>query len=191
MEARDRILSAATELLLEKPVVSQVTVREIAERAGVGLGLINYHFKSKDALLKEAYDRMFLIRVQEWLDDRQTGALDPLDRLKGLVRTSAEISMDNLSLMQMSLSYELAHSGMETHLMILPLLRSIYQGEKDELSLRMIAMALISTLQAILVKKDAFEAYMGVDLDDPNQRASMLDLLFAQIIRKENGDNLK
>ncbi|MGO1033510.1 TetR/AcrR family transcriptional regulator, partial [Clostridioides difficile] len=38
-------------LLNEVDDIEEITVRKIAERANVGVGLINYHFKTKDNLL--------------------------------------------------------------------------------------------------------------------------------------------
>ena len=39
---------------------SGASTREIAKRAGVGQGLISYHFESKEALWKEAVEQVFL-----------------------------------------------------------------------------------------------------------------------------------
>ena len=67
-QARNRIIKAAIELLDEHSDPARITVRQIAERAGVGTGLINYHFQTKDNLLQEAVSS-----VTGNLDD-QTGA---------------------------------------------------------------------------------------------------------------------
>ena len=50
-DVREKIIHAATELLGELSDVEKVTVRQIAERADVAIGSINYHFKSRDNLL--------------------------------------------------------------------------------------------------------------------------------------------
>ena len=49
---RDKILRSA-EKLIGKKGYAQVSVRDIAEDAGVSLGQITYHFSSKDALFME------------------------------------------------------------------------------------------------------------------------------------------
>ncbi len=49
--AREGLLLAARELMTEKGLPA-VTVREIAERAGVQPALVNYHFGGKDGLLR-------------------------------------------------------------------------------------------------------------------------------------------
>jgi AcrR family transcriptional regulator len=52
-EAREALLVAAHELMAEKGY-PRVTVREVAERAGVQAGLVNYHFGGKTGLLRSA-----------------------------------------------------------------------------------------------------------------------------------------
>ena len=50
---RSALIRATTELILERGV--SVSVRDIAERAGVNHGLVHTYFGSKDALLTEAF----------------------------------------------------------------------------------------------------------------------------------------
>ncbi|WP_017580344.1 TetR/AcrR family transcriptional regulator [Nocardiopsis valliformis] len=52
-QVRERLLAAAGELIVERGW-SAVSTRVLAERAGVGAGLVHYHFPSLNALLNEA-----------------------------------------------------------------------------------------------------------------------------------------
>lgn len=63
-EARERLLRAATELIAERGWTG-VSTRLLAERAGVGAGVVHYHFPSVQALLSEAaLDAMRLAMTQ-------------------------------------------------------------------------------------------------------------------------------
>jgi len=53
MTVRERLLHAATELIAEKGW-GAVSTRVLAERAGVGSGVVHYHFDSLPAVLVEA-----------------------------------------------------------------------------------------------------------------------------------------
>ncbi|WP_052849787.1 TetR/AcrR family transcriptional regulator [Streptomyces avicenniae] len=53
-ERRERIIGAALDLVAEEGVAG-VSHRKIAARAGVPLGSMTYHFRSMDALLREAF----------------------------------------------------------------------------------------------------------------------------------------
>ncbi|MEU4803806.1 TetR family transcriptional regulator [Actinosynnema sp. NPDC023587] len=53
MTVRERLLAAAAELIVEKGW-GAVSTRMLAERAGVGSGVVHYHFDSTPAVLVEA-----------------------------------------------------------------------------------------------------------------------------------------
>ena len=59
MEHKEAIVQAAIALMEEKENrLDEITVREICKRAGVGLGLVNYHFGSKERLLAACGNRL-------------------------------------------------------------------------------------------------------------------------------------
>jgi AcrR family transcriptional regulator len=85
-DTRERILGAALDSFAEKGFDGAST-REIAGRAGVPLGLLQYHFGSKQKLWQAAVDRAFG-DINRELDAAPTQALDAGDEL---ARTRAGI----------------------------------------------------------------------------------------------------
>jgi AcrR family transcriptional regulator len=83
---RERILAAALDLFSELSF-DGATTREIAARAGVTQGLLNYHFSSKDELWRAAVDSLYA-ELSEALDGRARGlrGVDPLTVAKLLIR---------------------------------------------------------------------------------------------------------
>lgn len=63
--ARKRILDAAEHLLRAKPH-RNITIQQVATKAGCAKGLVNYHFETKDALLAAVADRLAECRIAEW-----------------------------------------------------------------------------------------------------------------------------
>lgn len=57
INAKDKIIKVTIDMLNEVGEPDKITIREIAKRAKVGVGLINYHFKQK----KTYFTRQFLI----------------------------------------------------------------------------------------------------------------------------------
>ena len=59
-ETKEKILKCTTELILERGGdIGNVTIRTIAARAGIGVGLANHYFESKEQLINECIDRVF------------------------------------------------------------------------------------------------------------------------------------
>ncbi len=77
-ERRDRIIDAALAVIAEGGVAG-TSHRRVAERAGVPLGSMTYHFTSMDELLREAFTR-FATRLSERFAARIAAAAD-LDAL--------------------------------------------------------------------------------------------------------------
>ena len=83
---RERILAAALDLFSELSFEG-ATTREIAARAGVTQGLLNYHFSSKDDLWRAAVDGLYA-ELSQALDGRAEGlrGVDTLTVAKLMIR---------------------------------------------------------------------------------------------------------
>ena len=58
-DIKESIIKETTKLIEEKNGdLKSVTARAIAKRCGIALGLINYHFKSKDRLIELCVQRI-------------------------------------------------------------------------------------------------------------------------------------
>ncbi|HHW94362.1 MAG TPA: TetR/AcrR family transcriptional regulator [Mogibacterium sp.] len=58
-DVKESIIDATTELIRESNGnPNQVTIRNIAHRADVSIGLINYHFESKKILIEICVERI-------------------------------------------------------------------------------------------------------------------------------------
>jgi AcrR family transcriptional regulator len=51
---KQRMINATKELICQGKMPSEITVADITEKANVGNGMVNYHFQSKDNLMREA-----------------------------------------------------------------------------------------------------------------------------------------
>ncbi|MCP3098695.1 TetR family transcriptional regulator [Myxococcus sp. K15C18031901] len=90
-ERRDRIIDAALSVIAEGGVAG-TSHRRVAERAGVPLGSMTYHFTSMDELLREAFTR-FALRVSERFSARIAAAAD----LEALVAAVVHLVHDDLA----------------------------------------------------------------------------------------------
>jgi TetR/AcrR family transcriptional regulator len=92
---RDRIVAAAADLFSERSFEG-ATTRQIALRAGVAQPLLNYHFRSKEALWQASVDSLFEL-LNQTLAERVTGlrGVDEVMSAKLLVREFITFSARN------------------------------------------------------------------------------------------------
>jgi AcrR family transcriptional regulator len=90
----DQALLAAGRALFPQRGCAGLSVREVAESAGVNLGMFHYHFKSRDAflrsLMQQAYEEMFATLTLE-----TSAAVDPLTNLRNAFRVLGRFMRDN------------------------------------------------------------------------------------------------
>jgi AcrR family transcriptional regulator len=94
--------------MLEQSGLSRMNLRQVAAKAGVNLGMIHYHFKTKDqfihAVLQNIYEKFFAnfsLRVEE--------GTTPIEKLRQAIFAVAQFVRDNrrllLSLIQDALDH--------------------------------------------------------------------------------------
>ena len=185
-EAKQRILNATVELLQSESEIEKITIRRIAEKAGVGIGLINYHFQNRDNLLKEAIDQITGQKAMTWLNpDFQVSDIPAVDRLRSLLKDTSDLIIQYPQYTEISVSYALHHSDLEVQKMILPLLREIFGMSKTELELRLYSMMIISSLQVALLRYSTFQTYIGLDLFEKTQRDQCIDIILDTILNNK------
>lgn len=186
-DARERIIEVTLRILEEVEDVDKITVRQIAERAGVGVGLINYHFKTKDNLLSIAIgDTMSNIITELSYDSVYT--LDSVENLKDLLKRLCDIGIHYDKVLPFILNQCIINGNMQAQLAIIPILRNIFGDEKDEMSLRTIALQIILPIQMVALSPESFQLYSGTNIKVKHQRDNFIDILIENIIK---GDDVK
>jgi AcrR family transcriptional regulator len=79
------LLRAAVEVMGESGYEG-ASIRDMADRAGVSVAALYYHFPSKQDLLREFLDEAYDITLQR-IHRRLAGLTDPVDRLREIVGT--------------------------------------------------------------------------------------------------------
>ncbi|MGA9531666.1 MAG: helix-turn-helix domain-containing protein [Anaerolineales bacterium] len=171
----ERILQATVELLRAGGAAG-LTVRQIAEKADVGVGLINYHFGTKARLLEAAAEQMLAVGGES--DSAGLGTrLDPDTRLRRLLRArmrwlEADPALAALLAQEVLTTGDLAQA--ET------LLGPLVDGQgrrRTEMELRMLALLLWSFPAVLALHSESFGRFLGVDLRQWPGRETALDVL--------------
>ncbi|MFT8316407.1 MAG: TetR/AcrR family transcriptional regulator [Clostridium sp.] len=184
INAKDKIIKATIDMLNEVGEPDKITIRQIAERANVGVGLINYHFQTKENLLYKAVsDTMSQMAVQ--LQKLNIGKdKEPVQRLKTMLKELSDFAVRYSKLSLILASYDLQQGNMQTPLYLIPLLREIYSNTKDEIEMRIIALEIITTLQVACISSQAFQLYTGMDINNKVQRDELIDTIVNSVTNK-------
>ena len=99
-----------------------------------------------------------------------------------LLIETADVAFHHEKLARIAVSHALLEGNMEPAQLILPILRDIYGGSKDEVELRLIAFQLITTTQVIFLRAPAFRLYSGIDIFDEEQRNKSIETIVENLI---------
>lgn len=88
MERRDSIVEAACAAVVDVGL-AQLTVADVARRAGISSALVHYHFRTKQALLAATAERLASLRAASRTAALAGDGLAALDALWSALRTGA------------------------------------------------------------------------------------------------------
>lgn len=181
-DAKNRIIKAALEILDEVNHIEKITVRQIAERANVGVGLINYHFQSKDNLLSVAIGDVMAKMATEFVTSEVYSKSEPVLKLKRMLKELFNFGLSHEKLIRFTITQGLLNGDMKAGLFLVPVLKEIFEGKKDEMQLRIIAAQIILPIQVVSLNPIQFKLYSGVDLNTELERNSFLETVVDNLI---------
>lgn len=186
-EAKERIIRAAMELINTEKDIDRITIRNIAERAGVGTGLINYHFQTKENLLKQC--------VQLIIGDVITGfeplykslELAPADKLKYLLKATCLFLTENPAISRISILSDLTSgqgddNSVQSTDVYWPVFLEVFGKTKTEKEIKVIAQMFISTIQLTFLRADIYKKQSGIDFFNREQRGEFIDMLVDAVV---------
>ncbi|MCI8639309.1 MAG: helix-turn-helix transcriptional regulator [Coprococcus sp.] len=173
---KETIIQATIDLINEKGAqMNALTVREICQKANIGLGLINYHFGSKDKLIELCVERIVNGIVENFCSIREETAgltaFEKIDRLGNMTLTFlfehyAVSKISILSDMQRPKKDDNTH---KTYLAYLPLI-SACRPDWDREKVERKTFCLISAMQQLFLRHKVIEQLYGVDMMIPEER---------------------
>ena len=176
MDHKEVILQATIELIEENGEhLEEITVRAICNRAGVGLGLVNYHFGNKDKLMEQCIERMINGIVEDFQNIREkTEGLTPFDKLEYLGNLTLDFLFDHYAVSRISVLTDMqspkdCDNTTRTYLAFLPLVAAC-RPDLDEASIRRKTFCLITVMQQMFLRYDTVSKVLGIDLTKKENR---------------------
>ena len=191
MESKQAILEAAAQLIYEKgDQISTITVRDICKRAGVGLGLVNYYFGSKDALIDQCVERIINGIVANFAEIRErTNTMPPLEKLLFLGDMTFTFLFEHEAVSRISVLSDLAHPKQDdnthrTFSAYLPLVAACRPAWSEQ-KVRETTFYLITLMQQSFLRHRQISTMLGVDFSDPAQRSAYHKKIVEQLLEED------
>lgn len=203
-EVTERLLAAAERLMRAGKKAENLTTREIAAEAGSSVGLVNYHFGSKDALVAAAAERLFAEFGPRWerisaaartaaeqaaaigdiADPRVTVAAFRAGKaeLAALLKDVAQTVELAAAGSEFAIRRELVEGDLATTRLLASSLRSFLPRETDERELRWAAFFIVAPLQLLFLRRAILSEWTGTNVADRAERDAVIDFVVDRIL---------
>ena len=175
-EVKKNIIAATIEIIERSDGdVKNITARKIADRSGVALGLINYHFGSKENLIAECCRQIINEKLfgmaPDKIDYMADDGLSDCERLISYARQTFDYIYSNPSIVKISImsdfkDYDSVGNSALTQKGFQMALRGNISAKRKKL----IAFSLASTMQTAFLAGDNSELITGYSLKSKEQR---------------------
>lgn len=176
MNHKEAIIQATIELIEESGEhLEEITVREICKKAGVGLGLVNYHFGNKDKLIEVCVERMIngIVETFQHIQEKTEG-FTPFEKLEYLGNMTLDFLFEHYAVSRISVLTDMQmpkdnDNTSRTFAAYLPLVAAC-RPDLDEPGIRRKTFCLITAMQQMFLRYDTVSKLMGMDLTKKENR---------------------
>lgn len=154
---------------------NKITARQIVAEANTNLAMINYHFKSKEALMNIAIERI-IANSAKTLKLMNYAELTPKDQLRRMLYDLSNLTVSYSQFTKINLPYILLQAEITQPLDVLPIIKKHFGDKKNDVDCKIIAYQMISFMQLIFLRSEDFLRYSGIDIFNEEQRNAFIDL---------------
>lgn len=182
---KEHIIQVTTELIQQSSGnIAEITTREIAQKAGVGIGLINYHFQSKENLIMICVQRIIRQVVQSFSPEEKEYQSDKERLTDWAIRVFDFLfehpAISRLSILGDMYDYTLDSNSVRTQKGFLYALKDVRERDKNLLSF-----ILTSVMQTAFLSSKTSVELIGFDFNERVERNAfitrLVDVLFIGI----------
>ncbi len=191
---KEKIMETTIALIKEYGDTDRITMREIADKAGVGLAMINYHFQTKDNLIYVCMLKMVGHTLENFEFYRPNSDMKAIDKMREIGKGIAAFMVTNpgfgrVAIMNDLVSPNINDNSNQIAKMFLPIIKEIYVDEKTDQELLIMLYMLISSIEVGFLRRNVMKETLGIDLSNAEQRDKFVEYCIHTVVNKvTNGD---
>lgn len=172
-----RLIESTLVLMEDMDDPLTVTSRQIAAKAGVKPGMINYCFGSRENLIYQTFQTQYMAFFKDSdVSSIINSQASPKQIIKQLHFIVARCLVDNYKFTKAITGFVLFKRDLGKESFTYPYVLKHYEGKKSEAECRLIAYELSTMMQLIIYRKDDIKKDFGIDLADKEELKRFLDM---------------
>ncbi len=175
-KTKEKIIKHTIELIQKSDGNPEdITMRRIAKRAEVGVGLINHYFRSKDDLIEVCIQSIIsevIYSFRPGLSDNS----DPLEMTKAVAKQVMDFLMENKQISKISILGDLKQPEVMDNTMktVRGFANSLSGGTVESRHV-LNSFMITAVLQEAFLRKEILKDCLGVDFNNKEQRDNFID----------------
>lgn len=180
LSTKEKILLSATKLLNEKDI-GQISIANVAKEAGVAVGLINYHFDTKEKLLYSAIEFYIIKMISKESESISSIDLEPKQQLFISLKGFGDFLANHSKICRLYYISNLEQENNPTILQIgyeyyIPILQKLYP-DKSKKDLVFIIYPIVCAIQMMFLGSAHFKMVANMDFFCVENRHAMIKKL--------------
>ncbi|SDN75256.1 TetR/AcrR family transcriptional regulator [Acetanaerobacterium elongatum] len=188
-QVKEKIIAVTTQLIESSGGnIDEITTRAIAEKAGIGVGLVNYHFQTKENLIEICVQRIIGDVIGSFKPPAM-GNMGGIERVKAVVKLVADFLIQNPSVSRISIIGDCNHPQLvdNTTRSAHGFMRCMQGLAIDESEKRLLAFELVFILQSLFLRKELCKELFACDFCNKEERDKLLDYYVNNIMKGHGG----
>lgn len=192
-DAKERLVDVTIKMICDGKKPSEITVKDITERAELGNGMVNYHFQSKDNLIRLAVKKVMDCATKllsEKMKSKQN--LSDIEILMVILKEVVNFIANNSEISKIAILDDLENNQGTAHLLSIEesynkCLRNIYGNDSYKIGLKNYLIA--GYINYIFLKAENIKNEIGFDFYNKEDREKAIENLVSELVKCDNLDS--
>src|SRR6056297_2134395 len=162
ISTKEKIIKETIQIMKKEKDFEKITMRNIAKKADVAVSMLNYHFQTKENLINRAVESYISDVIKNSEDRHREMELTSKQRMRSGINDAADFMANNPGVSRVSILSDLKKGSIKdnsSHIFqsIYKQLKEYVNGQKDELTLKILAQQQLAILQKIFLRAEIFK----------------------------------